>query len=373
MIDWDAFGVRATGKRRVRMERSPQFADGLFRNALPPQMKMGKALAKWVRGAPNREPTAPVSVLHRTASEFLAPPPSGLRVTWLGHSSMLVEIGGRRFLTDPTFSPRISPVSFAGPTRFWEAPMAAEALPPIDAVLLSHDHFDHLDLPTIRALSGGADARGGKTTFVAPLGVGAHLEAWGVDPAKIIELDWWDTTAIGGVEIACTPARHFSGRSPTARDRTLWGGLALMSPAHRVFFSGDTGMFPGFADIGRAYGPFDLTMMESGAYDAAWADVHIGPEQAVRAHQLLGGKVMLPVHWGTFNLALHAWTEPAERVIEAARRAGVTLAMPRPGGSFDPLDPQPLSKLERWWPELPWQRAEEAPVVSSGLEAAIAI
>lgn len=364
MIRWDAFGARPTGKRLARLERSPRYVDGAFRNALPQHMRVGRALAKWVRGAPNREPTAAVPVLKRRAEDYRDPPASGLRVTWLGHSSTLVEIGGARLLTDPVFSRRISPVSFAGPTRFWEAPIAADALPPIDAVLLSHDHFDHLDLPTVRAL--------GPTTFVTPLGVGAHLEAWGVDPARIVELDWWEATAIAGVEIVCTPARHFSGRALGDRDRTLWGGFAIRGrgPAgdRRVFFSGDTAMFPGFAEIGRDLGPFDLTMIESGAYDASWADVHIGPEQAVRAHQLLRGNVMLPVHWGTFNLALHAWTEPAERAIEAARVAGVPLAIPRPGGTFEPLAPAGFA-VERWWPEVAWQRADEAPVVSSGLDS----
>ncbi len=358
MIRWDAFGALPSGKRRARMERSPQFADGAFRNPLPPRMRMGQALAKWVRGAPNREPAVELPVLRRRAEEFRDAPPSGLRVTWLGHSSTLVEIGGARLLTDPVFSARISPVSFAGPKRFWQAPMAADALPAIDAVILSHDHYDHLDLPTIRAL--------GPTTFVTPLGVGAHLEAWGVAPERIVELDWWESTRVAGVEIVCTPARHFSGRSPATRDRTLWGGFAMIARERRVFFSGDTAMFPGFADIGSALGPFDLTMMETGAYDAAWADVHLGPEQAVRAHQLLGGRVMLPLHWGTFNLALHAWTEPAERVIEAAKLAGAPLAMPRPGGSFEPLEPP---AVQRWWPELPWLRAGEAPVVSSGVAA----
>jgi L-ascorbate metabolism protein UlaG (beta-lactamase superfamily) len=371
MIRWDAFGASPSGKRLARIARSRQYADGAFRNPWPQQMRMGRALAKWVRGAPNREPTAAVPVLRRAADEFRDPPKSGLRVSWLGHSSTLIEIGGLRLLTDPVFSHRISPVSFAGPKRFWEAPIAAEALPPIDAVLLSHDHYDHLDLPTVRAL--------GPTTFVTPLGVGAHLESWGVDPARIVELDWWEATSIGAhreVEIVCTPARHFSGRAPGDRDRTLWGGFAIRArgPAgpRSVFFSGDTAMFPGFADVGRDLGPFDLTMIEAGAYDQAWADVHIGPEQAVRAHQMLRGEVMLPLHWGTFNLALHAWTEPAERAIEAARAANVALAIPRPGGWFEP---KPLAgergyAIERWWPEIAWQRADEAPVISSGLDFA---
>jgi L-ascorbate metabolism protein UlaG (beta-lactamase superfamily) len=355
MLNWSALGAAPSGDRLRRMEGSPQWK-GKFVNALKPRHEPWSAISKWVKGAPNREPSAPLPLLKRHASEFLVPPPSGLRVTWLGHSSMLVEMDGRRFLTDPVFSERISPAPRFGPRRFFPSPMEATELPPLDAVVISHDHFDHLDMATVSAIP--------DTTFVTPLGVGAHLEHWGISKERIVELDWWQSTAIGGVELACTPSRHFSGRSLTSRDGTLWAGWAILGKKHRVFFSGDTGMFPGFAEIGDKYGPFDLTMIESGAYDAAWADVHIGPEQAVRAHRILRGRVLMPIHWGTFNLALHAWTEPAERAIVEGRKQSSTLVLPSPGESFDPTDPP---AIVRWWPDIPWQRAEEAPVVSSGM------
>lgn len=356
MIDFAAFGAAPAGERLKRLERSKHRDRGHFRNDLPVENDMGRALMRWLRGAPNREPKEPVPVVARTASSFDEAPPSGLRVTWLGHSSMLVEIGRQRFLTDPVFSHRISPSPLLGPRRFFESPIGAAELPRLDAVVLSHDHFDHLDMKTIQALAA--------SMFVVPLGVGAHLEAWGIAPARIVELDWWESTRIGEVELVCTPARHFSGRSIGSRDVTLWAGWAFVGRSRRVFFSGDTGMFPGFEAIGSSLGPFDLTMIESGAYDPSWADVHLGPEQAVRAHEMLQGRLMLPVHWGTYNLALHGWTEPAERVLACAGQRARAVVIPRPGESFDPLAPP---DVERWWPELGWQSAEASPVVSSHL------
>jgi L-ascorbate metabolism protein UlaG (beta-lactamase superfamily) len=228
----------------------------------------------------------------------------------------------------------------------------------VDAVVISHDHYDHLDVPTVKALA----ARGAR--WVVPLGVGAHLRAWGVPDARITELDWWEAARVGDLTLTATPARHFSGRGLGDADRTLWAGWAIAGPAHRVFYSGDTALHEEFAEIGRRLGPFDLTMIESGAYDALWADVHLGPEQAVLAHRQVRGAVMLPVHWGLFDLALHGWTEPIERVLVAAERAGVRVASPRPGGM---VEPAALGPAERWWPAVPWRTVEEAPAWSSGV------
>ncbi len=204
-------------------------------------------------------------------------------------------------------------------------------------MIISHDHFDHLDKNTIQFLAG-------KTRFVTPLGVGQHLEYWGVGADRITELDWWQTVTLDGITLHCTPSRHFSGRSLPGRDKTLWASWALVSSERRAYFSGDTGMFEGFAEIGRRLGPFDVTMIEVGAYDSAWADVHPGPEQAVEAHQMLRGKLMLPVHWGTFNLAVPAWTEPAERLMAAAGAAGIDIAIPKPGGQIDAAAPVALTR-----------------------------
>ncbi len=362
---WTVTGAKATGARLARMQASPNWRDGRFidtvRRSEPKLLKASWAF--FTQGSKHREPAVAPPVVHRTAGELAALPPSGLRVTWLGHSTMLVEIDGRRLLLDPVWGERASPLSFAGPRRFYAPPLAIADLPPLDAVVISHDHYDHLDYPTILALA-PLDV-----PFVVPLGVGAHLEHWGIAPSRITELDWWGEHALGDLRLVATPARHFSGRSMVMadKDQTLWAGWALVGPEHRVFFSGDSAMFPGFAEIGERLGPFDLTMLESGAYNALWADVHMGPEQAVDAHRMLRGRVMLPVHWGLFDLALHGWTEPIERVLVAAAEHGVAVATPRPGESVDPGGPPANT---RWWPDLPWQRAEDAPVISSGLDRA---
>jgi L-ascorbate metabolism protein UlaG (beta-lactamase superfamily) len=246
-----------------------------------------------------------------------------------------------------------------GPDRWYPPPLPLDQLPEVDAVLISHDHYDHLDTPTIEALAKR------DTTFIAPLGVGAHLELWGVPPERIVELDWWEDTKLGALTVTCTPARHASGRGLFDQNRTLWAGYALRSDKHRVFFSGDTGLFPAMKTIGDKLGPFDLTMIEVGAYDKAWPDWHIGPEQAIRAHGWLRGKVLLPIHWGLFDLAAHGWTEPIERVLVAAEAANVSVVSPRPGGSFEPSAPP---TQERWWPEVPWETAEQHPIVSTKVE-----
>ena len=356
---WSALGTKPSGERLARIERSPQYGDGRFVNALP-TIHSGMSLSV-VRdflagGSDYRRPEAPLPVARRTAADFAGAAPD-LRVTWLGHSTLLVEIEGARVLVDPVWSDYAAPTSLFGVKRFYAPPLALADLPPLDAVVISHDHYDHLDAPTIKALAERVPQ------FVVPLGVGAHLEYWGVDPGRITELDWWEQAEAGGVDLVSTPARHFSGRFLNDRDATLWSGWAFVGRERRVFYSGDTALTPEFEEIGERLGPFDLALIESGAYNAAWADVHLGPEQAVEAHQMVRGGLLVPVHWGLFDLALHGWTEPAERIRVAAERAGVPVAFPRPGESVT-LDAYPS---ETWWPPLPWETAEEAPVVSSGL------
>ena len=358
------FGAAPTGDRLARMQRSPQWAGGRFRN--PERAHTGASPTSiwefFTASKELRRPREAVPTVARTAADFAAP--QDLRATWLGHSTALVEIEGRRFLTDPVWVRNASPFP-AGVARFFAPPLPLDELPDVDAVLLTHDHYDHLDYRTVRHLAGRVPR------WVAPLGVGAHLERWGVPPERITELDWWEETTVGGragsgrgIRLVATPSRHFSGRTLTDRDRTLWCGWALIGQERKAWLSGDGGMQAAFAEIGRRLGPFDVSLVETGAYNAGWADIHMGPEQAVRAHQMAQGGLLLPVHWGTFDLALHAWTEPVERVLVAARAAGVPVAVPRPGQSVEPTN---APAVERWWPELPWQTAEEAPVVSSGV------
>ncbi|GJG86022.1 Zn-dependent hydrolase [Gemmatimonadetes bacterium T265] len=357
-----AFGGTPSGARLERVRRSPHYADGRFHNALPSVMKTTPRLvAEWFFGTTPRRPTAPVPVDSLTP-DALAVASDDLRLTWLGHATVLIELEGRRFLTDPVLLDDHAGPGPLGMRRFFPAPVAPAALPPLDAVLVTHDHYDHLGESTVRALA----ALGRTPRWVAPLGVGARLESWGVPPDAITELDWWEETAVAGVRLVCTPARHFSGRALGDRDRTLWGGFAVAGARRRLYVAGDSGLTPEFVEVGARLGPFDATLIEIGAYGQGWPDIHLGPEQAVAAHQAARGGLMLPVHWATFNLALHGWTEPAERVIVAAERAGVPLALPRPGQAVDVAAPPPVA---RWWPALPWQTAEEAPIVSSGMPA----
>jgi L-ascorbate metabolism protein UlaG (beta-lactamase superfamily) len=343
--EWLAsLGGRVTGARLDRARRSPQFADGRFRNAQNTRMataSMREMARRQFFGDEQREPLGPVPVIVRTARDYATPPASGLRATWIGWSSVLVEIDGHTILTDPVWSERCSPSTLVGPKRFHPPPIALDDLPHIDGVVISHDHYDHLDMPVARFLG----ARG--THFVVPLGIGAHLERWGVPSAQIHELDWNESINLTGLSITATPARHYSGRGLGNRNETLWASWVVKGPKHRIFFSGDSGYSDQYRAIGNEHGPFDLTLIKIGASDPTWSEIHMTPEEAVQAHRDLRGRVMLPVHWATFNLAFHAWRDPADRAVAAATKAGVTLIVPKPGAFVEPGSAQP--KQEVWW------------------------
>ena len=352
-----AFGARTAGLRLERVRASPRFRDGAFRNTAPvgPGLQGSPLplLGELFFGDAQRTPPAPLpSEDPRPA--WARPAETGLRATWLGHSTVLLEVDGFRVLTDPVWGERASPWRFAGPRRFQPVPVALEALPPLDAVIVSHDHYDHLDLPTVRALA----AR--EVPFVTSLGVGAHLEAWGIPPARIVELDWWEHASLRGGDLVlrAAPSQHFSGRGVSDRNATLWSSFAVETARHRLFFSGDTGLTPEYAEIRARLGPFDLVMLEVGAYHPAWGQVHLGPENALEALRLLGGGTLLPVHWGTFNLGLHAWDAPAEALLELAPRRGAQLVMPRLGQAVEP------ARVEV---TVPWWRSAGRPAAEAAL------
>jgi L-ascorbate metabolism protein UlaG (beta-lactamase superfamily) len=296
---------------------------------------MLEMLKRQLTNKEQREPPGPLPVYFPSRRQLEAPPAEGLRVIWLGHSTLLVEIEGARLLLDPVWSERTSPWQRVGPKRFHPPPVALADLPPLDAVLISHDHYDHLDKTTIEAL------RSIDASFITSLGVGAHLERWGIEPHRILEL-----ANVVPVRVTATPARHFSGRMPWGRDKTLWSSWVLAGEKRRVFFTGDTGYFEGLSDIGRDHGPFDLGLIKIGAYSDLWPDIHLEPEDAVRVAQLVRARRMLPIHWATFNLAFHAWDEPAERLLVAAKAAGVELLTPRIG---EPVDPEAPADFGPWW------------------------
>jgi L-ascorbate metabolism protein UlaG (beta-lactamase superfamily) len=334
-------GRKADGERGERYRRSPQFSDGKFRNTVPASEVAARSvpamLSEMMTGRERRRPAGPVPLIRPETGG------DGLYVTWFGHSSALVEIEGRRVLLDPVWSERCSPSRLQGPKRLHQPPIALRDLPSVDAVLISHDHYDHLDMETVRTL---VDLQA--APFLVPLGIGAHLERWGVPASRIIELDWEEQATVAGIDFVATPARHFSGRGLT-RDETLWASWAIKGPARRAFYSGDTGYFPGFAEIGERHGPFDVTLIQVGMYDEGWPDIHMVPEDGVATHVDVNGGLLIPVHWGTFNLALHDWTEPVDRTWREAKARDVKLAVPRPGERVDVDNPPPV---DGWWQNL---------------------
>ncbi len=324
-----ASSPRYRDRRFHNTEASRSFVSGGEESILVSIVKR-RGLGKPQRAVPLAPPIAPVD-----AGEAA--------VTWYGHSSVLIEIDGMRVLADPVWSNRVSPSQFVGPARLHPTPVPLDALPRVDAIVISHDHYDHLDKSTIQRL-----VRLQKAPFIVPLGIGAHLRHWRVPEDRIIELDWDEQTEISDLTITCTEARHFSGRG-LKRNLTQWASWAFAGPKHRVFFGGDTGYTVKFAEIGAKYGPFDLTLLPVGAYDPRWADVHMNPEEAVRAHGDLGGGVLVPVHWATFNLAFHPWSEPIARLKAAAESVDVRTAVPMPGQRIDAVRG---GHDDRWWARL---------------------
>jgi len=335
------------------VEASPQQRNGKFHNVAPREAPgLAKTLAiAWrilTQKPATTVPREPIPLQLLSAAQLAQAPDASL--FRLGHSTLLLKLGGELWLTDPVFSERASPFQWIGPKRFHAPPIGIDELPPIKGVILSHDHYDHLDHAAIMKLAPKVEV------FVTPLGVGDRLIAWGIDRAKVRQLDWWQETTVQGVRLVATPAQHFSGRGFTDGDKTLWASWVILADGLRLFFSGDTGYHADFKTIGERLGPFDVTLLETGAYDAQWPDVHMQPEQTLQAHRDLNGRWLMPVHNGTFDLAMHAWHEPFDRIEALAAAAGVALATPAMGERLSLRQPRPG---RRWWRE-PQQRAARA-------------
>ncbi|MFD2246448.1 MBL fold metallo-hydrolase [Pontibacter ruber] len=330
-------GAEPKGARLKAIQNSPNYQYGQFRNLVPTKTGLDflgyakvisvKLAGKFFGDNDNQEPNWEIPVLKLDLRQYDADQDTATVISWLGHSALLVQIDGKRLLLDPMLNGFASPVSFVGPKRFSALAITAEELPPIDAILISHDHYDHLDYGSIKKLNE-------KTRhFFVPLGVGAHLERWGVPAEKITELDWWQEASFKGLTFAATPSRHFSGRGVGISMQTLWSSWVIMGRKDRIFFSGDSGYFSGFKEIGNKYGPFAITLMECGQYNELWPDIHMMPEQTVQAHLDLKGKLLMPIHWGAFDLTTYAWTDPIERATKEADRLKVPITTPRIGES----------------------------------------
>ncbi|GAB3932141.1 hypothetical protein GCM10028804_45980 [Larkinella terrae] len=345
------FGETPTGERLKRIQNSPNFKDGTFQNLVPTSLnmsagKMVSATWKMLTGVPGAEPTDTIKTVPFDVKLFEGNGgPEQVAIGWFGHSTLLIRIQGKTLLTDPVFSERASFASFSGPKRFpFDHYMDVDELPHVDAVVLSHDHYDHLDYGTFTRLKGKVDR------FFVPLGVGAHLEKWGIAPSQITELDWHESAKFDDLTLVCAPARHFSGRGLTNRNGTLWCSWALLGTQKRVYYGGDTGYYPGLKMVGEKYGPFDIALLECGAYNEDWIDIHMMPEQTAQAQLDVKADLLIPIHWGKFNLALHTWRDPIQRLMKKSAALGTKIATPRIGevtvlGSDIPT--------AHWWETMP--------------------
>lgn len=327
------------------IEATENYRDGQFHNATPRENpsigKMLGIMTRWVTAEKtDPEPAKSLPLLQLTRSQLDKLSDDELHLVKLGHSSMLLKVYGAYWLIDPVFSDRASPFAFVGPKRFQSTPIRIDDLPPIEKVLISHNHYDHLDKAAIEALASKAQQ------FLVPQGVEGDLQKWGVAREKIIRFSWWQELKTEKGLLVFAPTQHFSGRGFNDGNKTLWGSWIIKTAGESLYFSGDSGYFDGFKAIGEKYGPFDLTMLEVGAYNSDWADIHMLPEEAVQAHIDLKGVAMLPVHNSTFDLAFHPWYEPLERVSAAAKKEQVKLITPLVGEVFTAKQP-PAS--EPWW------------------------
>lgn len=342
------FGGSPTKEQAEQYALTGHYEDGKFVNQIPSEMEVGvkdipSLLYQQIKGDPARQPNEKFNVQHIDSMKILQKPDTITRLTWFGHSAFLLEISGKKILLDPMFGDVAAPHPWLGKSRYSNGlPIEIEKLPEIDAIIMSHDHYDHLDYGSIMKLKEKTKQ------FYMPLGVGAHFRKWGVDESRIHELDWWEDITLDSLKFTCTPARHFSGRS-FSRAKTLWASWVIQSPDKNIYFSGDSGYGPHFKEIGDRFGSFDYAMMECGQYNVKWQAIHMLPEETIQAAIDVNAKITQPIHWGAFTLALHSWTDPIERAGKEAEKRKITLCTPEIGEPVLIGEKYPDS---RWWEKL---------------------
>lgn len=347
---YPSFGGKVSKERQSVYQRSPQFADGKFNNtkAVPKNLSFSETVALaftfFTAKVPNSRPQKDLKPI-KTDSVSIADYDGAARLLWFAHSSFLLQMGGKTILIDPMFGKVPAPHPLLGSNRFnKEFPLDIEKIPQIDAVIYSHDHYDHLDYGSLLQI----EQKTGH--FFVPLGVGVHLEAWGVPSNKITEMDWWEETQFDGLKLICTPAQHFSGRNYNNSQSTLWSSWVIQSENENLYFSGDSGYAQHFTEIGEKFGPFDLALMECGQYNERWADIHMMPEETAQAGIDVKAKRIMPIHWGGFKLALHSWTDPIVRVEAKAKELNLELITPKIGQEI--LIKDSSDNYTDWWKDL---------------------
>ncbi|KQS31324.1 MBL fold metallo-hydrolase [Dyadobacter sp. Leaf189] len=339
------FGRKPTGARLERIKQSPNYRDGQFQNesntpALAEGASYLKVMVNFFFG--KSQLNVPPAPIPSQKTDLLHLDPAENILVWFGHSSYFMQIDGKKFLVDPVLSGHASPVTFTTPSFKGTDIYSVADLPEIDYLLISHDHYDHLDYETILKLKSKVKQ------VVTGLGTGEHFEYWGYEPAKIIEKDWNETAVLGdGFNIHITPARHFSGRE-FSRNTALWVSMVLQTPKHKIFIGGDSGYDHHFKKIGEKFGGFDLALLECGQYNEAWKYIHMMPEETVLAAKELNAKKLMPVHWAKFSLALHDWNEPIQRAVAEAGKQNIPLVTPLIGQKVN-LDGD--QTWRQWWKE----------------------
>lgn len=324
-------------KQKEYAELTELYYDKQFHNEKDFEVMTGTPSEESERSEPeSRIPVQKIDSIERAGADEM-------KVTWLGHSSSLVQMGDKNIFIDPVLSERTSPVGFAGPKRFSDIALEIENVPDVDVLFISHDHYDHLDYTTIKAIDSKV------SHYVTPLGIDVILKGWGVDESKLHPLGWWDSIEIDDVTYTVVPSQHYTGRNPMKQNATEWGGLYIKTDKHSLYYTGDSGYYEVFSQVYERFGETELMLADSGQYDVGWATTHMFPEQAVQAAQEAHAEWLIPVHWGAFKLSNHAWDEPPTLAVRVAEEQGVALATPRIGQTVDYTNIEEYN--EHWWEE----------------------